>query len=180
MPSSEIEPTRDETTSAAPGVSPGPVDNDEIIVHEVYEPHHLVDGRAQVQCVPSDGLFIKGISFHRLKYVSREFIEKSRDSKLSRKPNWRFLGLAQLSVCKVRSFRRRINEVCIFLVVMDTASPENVSHASVYAVCNPSQYSKSIAREVRGFLLPLIERYTSIDSLFPSTDGEAGESGSQG
>ena len=129
--------------------------------------------------MPSDGLFFKGLSFHRLEHVSREFIECSRDVKLSKKPKWRFLGLVQLSVHEVRSIQRTVGEVVVFLVVIDTASLENTSHASLYAACRPPQYSKSIAREVRSILLPLIERYTSIDSVFPRIGDAVGRSASE-
>ena len=129
--------------------------------------------------MPSDGLFCKGLSFHRLEYVSRDFIESSRDVKLSKKPKWRFLGLVQLSVQKVRSVQLTVGEVVVSFVVKDTASPENTSHASLYAACEPPQYSKSIAREVRSILLPLIEAYTSIDSVFPGTGDDVGQSASE-
>lgn len=155
-------PHLDETVSAVPGVSPGVVLNDEILLREVYEPQHVIGGDIQKSAIPVEDLIYRGLSCHRLQHVSRTTVEKSTNRKLSEKTAWRFVGLAKLKTGHVRSLQYEQERA---FVVIDTASKENKSHASIFAA-HPTKRTRSQARELRKLLLEFFREWVSLDSAF--------------
>ena len=52
---------RDERVSAAPELSPGVVEDDEIVLREMFNPEHVRDGEVIERAVPVDDLRYRGI-----------------------------------------------------------------------------------------------------------------------
>lgn len=77
-------PHLDEKTSAAPGISPGPVVDGEILLREMLNPDHVVEKVVQPSAVPLMDLRKRGFSVHRLDHVTRKFVEDSISEKLIR------------------------------------------------------------------------------------------------
>lgn len=42
----------DECTSAAPDISPGPVENEEMLLRELYSPQHVKNGKLIKRAIP--------------------------------------------------------------------------------------------------------------------------------
>jgi hypothetical protein len=72
----------DESTTAAPGISPGIVADNEILLREVLNPDHVVNGELQSAAIPLKDLNGRGFSVHRRKYVTQGFVESSISQKL--------------------------------------------------------------------------------------------------
>ena len=77
-------PHLDESTTAAPGVSPGIVADNEILLREVLNPDHVVNGELLSSAIPLKDLKGRGFSVHRREYVTQRFVESSIDQKLVR------------------------------------------------------------------------------------------------
>jgi hypothetical protein len=128
--------------------------DDEILLHEMYEPFHILDGTVQEQAIPAHTLLYDGLSVHRQKYVPREFIEHSIERKLRAKGHkWQFDGIAVLNAGTIRNL---IVERERAFVITDTASEDNISHASILAAPHANR-GPSRARKLRFMLLPFLQ-----------------------
>ena len=155
-------PHLSEEVSALPGVSPGVVTDDEILLHEMYEPHQIVGSAVQEQAIPARMLLHDGLSVHRLKYVPRDFLENSINVRLNNKNHeWRFDSVAILEARAVRSLKLENEQA---LVIIDTASKDNPTHASIFAAPHENR-GPSRARKLRSLLLPLLTNRASLEHL---------------
>lgn len=155
----------DEHVSAAPGISPGVVEDDEFLLRELFNPQHVDDdGRILVTAISLKDLRERGFSVNRIRYVSPEFIRSSVEERLSRPRQgtpWRDEGVAKLETRRVRQIR--VEEDRAFAVI-DTALPENPGHASIYA--GRPEKGEAYARELRSLLLPLLHDRMTIEQAF--------------
>ena len=160
----------DESVSAAPEYSPGVVEDSEILLREMFNPQHVKDGEVVVTAVSLTELRSTGFSVHRKEYVSLEHVKKAIEVRLD-KPRkerpWKDEGLAEILTEDVRSLRR--DEERQF-VVIDTAIPENLGHASIYAA-KPALRDPE-ARRIRLLLLPLLQKRNSVEKIFESSGQE--------
>ena len=157
-------PHLDETVSAALEVSPGVVSNDEQLLRSLFNPDHIKDGILQVAAIPLRDLQARGFSVNRMSYSTPEFIEDGINRLLARRPGGQprnSEGVARFSAADVRSIQDDGRQV---FVVIDTASPDNVGHASIFLsdVAMPPSH----ARKMREQLLPLLQRRMSIAEAF--------------
>ena len=99
-----------------------------------------------------------------MKYVSREFVEKSVKNQLS-KPRksepWKDEGVAKFQTLEVR--RLCLDGQQAFRVI-DTAHAGNRGHAGLYAAA--PEKGKAHARELRSLLLPLLQKRISVQEAF--------------
>ena len=161
---SDSSPHFDENASAAPGISPGVVEDSELLLREMFNPHHVKDGKILETAISLDDLLTRGFSVHRIMYVTREFVKKSMKERFSRPrrgPAWKDEGVARLQTSAVRRLRIDKQQA---LVVIDTADANNRGHASIYAAA-PTK-GKAHARELRSLLLPLLQERMSVDRAF--------------
>ena len=77
-------PHLDETSSAAPHISPSTVEDDESLLRSVFNPDHIKDGQIQPSAISLKDLQERGFSVNRLKYVTQEFLENTIDQFLAR------------------------------------------------------------------------------------------------
>ena len=157
-------PHLDETVSATPDVSPGIVLNGEQLLRSLFNPDHIKDGVLQVAAVPLRDLQTRGFSVNRLSHVTPELIYDAINRLLARRPGGepRYSeGVARFSVGIVRSIQDDGKQV---FVVIDTASPDNVGHASIYL--SDDAMPQSQARRMRERLLPLLQRRMSVAEVF--------------
>ena len=157
-------PHLDETVSAAPGVSRGVVLDDEQLLRSLFNPDHIKDGVLQVAAIPLRDLQERGFSVNRLSHVTPEFITDGINRLLARRPGGESRyseGVARFSAGAVRSIQDDGSQV---FVVIDTASPDNVGHASIYLsdVSTP----QSQARRMREQLLPVLQQRMSVAEAF--------------
>ena len=157
-------PYLDETVSAAPDVSPGVVLNDEQLLRSLFNPDHIKDGVLQVAAIPLRDLQVRGFSVNRLSHVTPEFVDAGINRLLARRPGGepRYSeGVARFSAGTVRGIQVEGRQV---FVVIDTALPDNVGHASIYL--SDVSMPQSQARRMRERLLPLLQRRMSVAEAF--------------
>lgn len=153
-------PHRDESTSAAPGISPGIVEDGELILREMYIPHHVTeDGKLARAVIQLKELQETGVSGHRRQHTTAAQVSETikRRLKLRQregKDPWKSAGVSVLGVGQIRKMRTQDNEKA-FVVTDDGAKSDNKSHASIYAVRSDLLPSK--LRELRLMLLPMLE-----------------------
>ena len=135
----------------------------------MFNPQHInEEGKVIERAISVNELLADGFSVHRIRYVSKKFVEKSIQARLSRKRKepWRSEGVSRLQTLAVR--RIFLDDERAF-VVIDTAAEDNPGHASIYFTA--PQKGKAHAREARGFLLPLLQNRMTLDEAY---DGAAG------
>ncbi len=158
-------PHLDEHVSAAPGISPGVVADDEFLLRELFNPQHIDDnGQVLVTAISLQDLRHRGFSVNRIKYVSPDFIKSSVRKRLSRPRHgrpWRDEGVAKFEARRIRRIQTQGERA---FVVIDTALPENPGHASIY-VTKPEK-GEAYARELRNLLKPFLQDRMSIEQAF--------------
>lgn len=157
-------PHLDEHTSAAPGLSPGIVEDDECLLRELFNPQHIKNGELQPAAISLKDLRRCGFSVHRMKYVTAEFVKASIEERLSRPRKgepWKNEGAAKLKALEVRQILFDGRQA---FVVIDTAEPNNRGHASIYAA-TPGKGDPH-ARELRKLLLPFLQKRMPVDKAF--------------
>ena len=154
----------DQTTTAAPGISPGTVKDEESLLREILNPDHVRGGEIQPSAIPLKDLKERGFSVHRLQYVTRKFVEHSVNEKLAR-PS---AGETRTSEGVARFAARAVREINDdgdrAFVVIDTAKPSNKGHASIYLF--EVDVKDSHARSMRDKLKPLLEDRVSVAEAF--------------
>ncbi len=154
----------DECTSAAPGISPGIVENSESLLRILFNPDHIRDGKIVESAIPVKDLRIRGFSVLRKKHVTHGFISSSIQDMLSRPRKSEpkiFEKVAKFEVIAVRAIKFENQQV---FKVIDTALKNNLGHASIYIAA--AEKGEGFARKMRMRLLPLFENRMSVDELF--------------
>ena len=154
----------DETTSAAPEISPGTVRDEEWLLREILNPDHFRNGEIMPSAIPLKDLKERGFSVHRLLYVTRELVEESISEKLMRQfagEDRISEGVALFTALAVRGIRDDGNRA---FVVIDTAKPAHEGHASIYL--SDVEVRDSLARRMRDGLRPLLENRMSVAEVF--------------
>ena len=154
----------DEHISANPGLSPGVVEDDELLLRELFKPHHIRNGELRPAAISAKDLVLRGFSVNRMKHVTTEFVKASIEKRLSKSrkgESWEEEGVAKLKALEVRQIQFDGRQA---FVVIDTAEPNNRGHASIYAA-SPEK-GEPHAREIRDLLLPFLEKRMPVDEAF--------------
>ena len=160
----EQPPHLNESTSASPALSPGPVQDQETLLRIIIDPDHIKDGRIQPSAIQLRDLTQRGLSVHRREYASRQEIQRIVQAMLGRTTTAgtrRLEGLAIFTTGAVRAIRNQDQQA---FVVIDTAETENRAHASIYLAY--PQVRPSFAREMREQLLNLITDRLTLEQVF--------------
>lgn len=154
----------DETTTAAPGVSPGIVKDEEQLIREILNPDHVRGSEIQPSAIPLKDLKERGFSVHRLQYVTRKFIEDSINEKLTRPFAEQTRVSEGLALFTARAVREIGDDGNNAFVVIDTAKPSNIGHASIYL--KNVNIKDSLARSMRDKLRPLLDNRMTVAEAF--------------
>ena len=157
-------PHLDEATTAAPGVSPGPVKDEENLLREMLNPDHVVGGEVRPTAVSLRDLKERGFSVNRMDHVTRVFIDRAINQRLTRPFQGMSRvseGVARFTTGAVREIRDNGNQG---FVVIDAATESSRGHASIYL--SDVQVNDSHARGLRSRLLPLLENRMSVAEAF--------------
>ena len=157
-------PHPDEGTSAAPGISPGVVEDGECLVREMIDPQHVKDGQILARAIPVADLRCRGFSVHRMKYVLRCFIRSAIDERIGRTkrdPPWTDAGVAVMKAGDIRGIRDGGKQA---FKVIDTALPENPGHASIFAA-SPEK-GNAHARKLRSLLTSLLQNRMPLEQAY--------------
>ena len=171
----------DERYTSAPGVSPGIVENKEVLLREMYSPYHIKDGEVTPRAMTLKELksITSGASVHRKKYTSRTSLEKAIQDKILFKKQqgkfWTSEGSAVFTARQVREILRQNTgkETVQAFIVKDTASLERPDHASIHfadfrqfiLTIDPDEIDEYL-REWRLDLLVLLEKRMSPEEVF--------------
>ena len=153
-------PHLDEQTSAAPGISPGIVGDDEVILREFLS-DHTKNGKLTPAALRMDELLETGVSVHRAEYAVVERVRASVQNRLEarkdRDPSQQHEAKISAPITRqIRSQRVKKTGEQIY-VVIDTAEADNLGHASIY--CKLRGFQKSQLRKLRtNFLLPVFQK----------------------
>ena len=123
--------TLDESTGAIPALSPGPVQDQETLLRIIIEPDHINEGRIQPSAVQLRDLTQRGLSVHRREYTTEQEIRTAAQALADRTTaagRRRLEGLASFTAGVVRDIRNLERQA---FVVIDTALPNNMAHASI-------------------------------------------------
>lgn len=157
-------PHLDEANSAEPSLSPGVVLDDELLLRNIYDPDHVLNGKIHLTAVSLNDLRGRGFSVNRLQHVTEAFVQAEVAKVLSRpfggKPR-SFVGISRLKVYEVRDIK--VDGAQVF-VVIDTALPHNRGHASIYL--SDITVSEGQARLMREKLLPMLCEPVSVSQAF--------------
>ncbi|MCY4227851.1 MAG: hypothetical protein OXF20_09215 [Gammaproteobacteria bacterium] len=158
-------PHLNERVSAAPGVSPGVVEDSETLLREIFFPYHVQGGSLQLAAVSLRELRKTGFSVHRKKHVTFELVENSIKMRLSRPRKgiaWKIEGLAEILSLDVRKITGFDNKS--LFVIIDTALEDNPGHASIYAA-HPEK-GDAYARKIRFHLMELLTNVKTLEIIF--------------
>ena len=148
-------PHLDEQTTAAPSISPGPVQREEWLIRFLWNPDHIVNGVIQPTAISLSDLKSRGFSVNRLRHVTQELVEKELEAAVARTSNGKprsSEGVALFTARAVRNFRENGKQA---FVAIDTALPQNPGHASIYVTDTTMKNSR--ARRMRKKLKPLLK-----------------------
>lgn len=157
-------PHLDESISASPALSPGPVQDQENLLRIIIEPDHISEGRIQPSAVQLRDLTQRVLPVHCRAYTNEQEIRTAalaladRTTAAGRR---RLDGLASFTAGAVRDIRNLERQA---FVVIDTALPDNMAHASMY-LASP-QVSQSLAREMREQLPRLMGHRLTLEQAF--------------
>ncbi len=157
-------PHLDESTSASPALSPGPVQDHETLLRIIIEPDHISEGRIQPSAVQLRDLTQRGLSVHRKEYTNQQEIRTAAQALADRTTaagRRRLEGLANFTAGAVRAITNQERQA---FVVIDTALPDNMALASIY-LASP-QMSQSLAREMREQLLQMMDSRLTLEQAF--------------
>ena len=161
-----------ESVSASPEYSPGVVLDSEVLLREMFNPQHIVDGNVVVTAVPLTELRSAGFSVHRKEHVSFESVKESMERRLLRPRRgepWKDEGVAEILTGEVRGLR---NDGERALVVIDTALSDNRGHASIYAA--KPELGDAHARKLRSLLIPLLQNRKPVEQVFEAGNRDQG------
>lgn len=141
------------------------VQDDEQLLREMFDPEHVQGGELLERAIPVTDLREKGFSLHRMRYVSRQFLQNAVQERMARprKVPWKEVGVAVLCASAVRALTSDSDAGQAF-VVIDTALQSNPGHASLFAA-DPAK-GPAYARKLRAILLPLLQTRTSIEEAY--------------
>ena len=157
-------PHLDESTSAIPELSPGPVQNRETLLRMILDPDHITEGRIQPSAIQLRDLTQRGLSVHRREYTTAREVERAAQTLIGRATagaTRQLEGLASFTAGAVRIIRAQEGQA---FVVIDTPQPENRAHASIFLA--NIQTRPSLAREMREQLLNLMTHRLTLEQAF--------------
>ena len=158
-------PHLDEQTSAARGISPGVVEDGEVILRELFS-DHMENGKLTPAALPMDELLRTGASVHRAAHVTTEQVRASVQTRLKarKKKNPGRQHETRISAPITRQIRsQRVKKTSgQIYVVIDTAEVDNPGHASIYYKLQEVKLQKLLPSKMRQLrtelLLPVFQK----------------------
>lgn len=161
-----------EVGSVAPEVSPGRVEDQELLIRSIYSPHQYERDTGELKPTAFDDVVDKGLSVDRKSHTSSAQIRQQIEAKLqaakSRGAEHKFEGVA---VLPCRAAREMVHGTERVFGVYDTATTVNRAHADVCQVRHGTKLEQRKARlalvnACRHGLVP----ETDLDTIFDAAD----------
>lgn len=137
--------------------SPCPVDNEEILIRQIFSPIHYDTESNTLTPTAFEDAANKGLSVNRLNYSSEEEIhclatDRANEYNVEntdRSPR-SFAGIIQF-ICKdIRNITATVdNSILRGFVVYDTSDPNDISHADICQIVKNKQAGRSIRSKIR-------------------------------
>lgn len=158
------DPHRDESKSAAPRYSPGPVQSDEILLRTILDPHHFEDGILKAAAISLPDLEFKGWSVDRKRFTSLRRIKIFHEDRKRRNSKIKECYVIPVRADVIRFDTNGIRE----FVVTDTAEYMKPHHATVLLL-TPSM-ADSRKRQFRDKLLQRLPNPVRAETVFEPKD----------
>jgi len=160
------EPHRDEGKSAAPWLSPGLVQSNEVVMRTILDPDHLgPDGKLASAAISLEDIRFRGWSVDRKYFTSLWRVRLSHYRWKKKKPKVRNIYVLPVPVHDIRRPNPTTGQPDF--VVTDTAMLLNPAHA---AVLLSGPHGEGAARGFRNNLLRKLPQYVDLTQAFGSTD----------
>ncbi len=141
--------------------SPEHVLNDENIARQIFSPIHIDHETQELNTLALDDMFNKGLSINRLKLISLTDLHLKGEGKAKNdrveKPDRIYVGLVQAKVCDIRNVTDNVR----WFTVYDTSLENDVSHADVCCIYQPSELSKTQKKALKSRQRSLLQKVFS-------------------
>lgn len=146
-----------EKTSQSRNPSPGVVGSGETLLRTGYHPEHTEDGMITSRAIPSEDLKERGFSVDRKEMVTRTVLRRRAENQMNNRPDLR--KEAVISPFNCGDVRAIAYEGTRALIVVDSATPDNPAHASIYSLYGGDGRLKKI----KTLLLPFLQDYEPLE-----------------
>ena len=161
---SQEEPHRDERSSASRWFSPGLVQDNEVVLRTIFDPHHLEGGVLAPAAVALSDLRFRGWSVDRKKFTSLWKLKLSHRGWIKKKRDLDRCLVIPVDVRSVRSFSE--NQIQTFSVT-DFALASNPAHA---AILLSTKSGEGAARKARSTLMNCLPAHVEASKVFSRND----------
>lgn len=135
--------------------SPGPVEDDEVVFHQILDPTNLTESRDGLSPKSFDTATGIGMSVNRLKYATLNEMKVLGEARAAafnanfpENPQPRsFWGLVPIDVAVVRSLVSKVTNTR-GLFVFDTALPNDISHADIAQLTRDERRFRAVRLEL--------------------------------
>lgn len=138
--------------------SPGVINSSETLLRTGYHPEHVEGGMILTRAIPSEDLKERGFSVDRKGKVSRSVLRSRAENQMKNRPDLR--KEAMISPFNCGDVRAITYEGTRALIVIDTATPDNPAHASIYSLYGGDGRLKKI----KTLLLPLLQNHMPLEA----------------
>jgi hypothetical protein len=160
-----IESHRDENSSASRWISPGLVQNEEIILRTVLDPHHIEAGQLSPAAISLSDLQSRGWSVDRKRYTSLWRMRIFHKRWHQRRSDLKQCYVIPINVGRLRQ-DCNINGTQLFSII-DMALCLNPAHGTVIL---SAKSGDGAARKARKLLMDFLPQYIDVSDTFSRDD----------
>jgi hypothetical protein len=160
-----IEPHRDESSSAAPWISPGLVADNETVLRTIFDPQHIQNGELQNAAISLEDIRSRGWSVERKRFTSLWRIKLTHYRWRLKKSDLKRCYVIPIDVGALRT-QCQFDQNHKFIVI-DDALYANPAHA---AVLISKKCGEGMARKARGELMKFMPPHIKLSRAFSTRD----------
>ncbi|MGB9115386.1 hypothetical protein [Bradyrhizobium sp.] len=160
----QVEPHRDEKSSASPWFSPGLVGDNEVVLRTIFDPHHLDGGVLAPAAISLSDLRVRGWSVDRKRFTSLWKMKLSHRGWMTKKQGLNRCLVLPIEVGAVRAFKDQQNQI---FSVTDMALCANPAHA---AILLSTKGGDGAARKARSTLMKCLPKHVEVSEAFAVKD----------
>jgi hypothetical protein len=161
---SQVEPHRDEKSSASPWFSPGLVEDNEVVLRTIFDPHHLEGGVLAPAAIALSDLKFRGWSLDRKRFTSLWKMKLSHRGWMNKKQDLDRCLVLPIEVGAVRACREQQKQI---FSITDMALCSNPAHA---AILLSTKGGDGAARKARSTLMKYLPKHVDVSDAFAADD----------
>jgi len=141
--------------------SPENVLDYEDIARQIFSPIHIDQETQELNTLALDDMFNKGLSVNRLKLTLITDLHLKGEEKAENdrvvKPDRTYVGMVQANVCDIRNVTDNVR----WFTVYDTSLENDISHADVCCIYQPSEFTKTQKKALKSRQRSLLQKVFS-------------------